>query len=321
VRAPDGDCPAFALIGVAGYIARRHLEAIRDVGGTLIACHDITDSVGILDSYFPDARFFTSGAAFEGFLSQPRNRPDYLVVCTPNDLHAAHATLGVRLGADVILEKPPALNTSELDSLIALQAASGHAIHPVLQLRYHDGLCQFRDLMARRDPSLPAAVTVRYVTRRGAWFGVSWKGDPARSGSIIFNIGIHLFDALTWALGSQAEIAHARIAPTGDHADGRLRFGAVTVDWTLSTRASDLPAGTPAQAARNIALDGQLACDFSDYSALHTVLYQEVVAGRGPRIEDATAATRLAEQIRAAASQHAPPLPEPRASTGRLASR
>jgi UDP-N-acetyl-2-amino-2-deoxyglucuronate dehydrogenase len=321
VRAPDGNRPAFALIGVAGYIARRHLDAIRDAGGTLTACHDITDSVGILDSYFPDARFFTSGTAFEEFLSEPGNRPDYLVVCTPNDLHAAHASLGVRLGAHVIMEKPPALSTSELDSLIALQAASGHTIHPVLQLRYHDGLRQFRDLMARRDPARPAAVTVRYVTRRGAWFGVSWKGDPARSGSIIFNIGIHLFDALTWALGSQAEIAHARIAPTGDHADGRLRFGAVTVDWTLSTRASDLPAGTPAQAARNIALDGQLACDFSDYSALHTVLYQEVVAGRGPRIEDATAATRLAEQIRAAASQHAPPLPEPRASTGRLASR
>lgn len=321
MRAADGNRPAFALIGVAGYIARRHLEAIRDVGGTLTACHDITDSVGILDSYFPDARFFTSGTAFEDFLSQPGNTPGYLVVCTPNDLHAAHAALGVKLGADVIVEKPPALSTAELDSLIALQAASGHAIHPVLQLRYHDGLRRFRDLMTRRDPVRPAAVTVRYVTRRGAWFGASWKGDPARSGSIIFNIGIHLLDALTWALGPEAEIVHARIAPGGDHADGRLRFGAVTVDWTLSTRASDLPAGTNAQAARYIALDGQPACDFSDYSALHTALYQEVIAGRGPRIEDATAATRLAEQIRAAASQQVPPLPEPRAGASRLASR
>jgi UDP-N-acetyl-2-amino-2-deoxyglucuronate dehydrogenase len=321
VRTSDGNRPAFALIGVAGYIARRHLEAIRDVGGTLTACHDITDSVGILDSYFPDARFFTSAAAFEDFLSQPGTRPDYLVICTPNDLHAAHATLGMRLGADVIVEKPPALSTSELESLIALQAASEHAIHPVLQLRHHDGRRRFRDLMANRDPARPAAVTVRYVTRRGAWFGVSWKGVPARSGSIIFNIGIHLFDALTWALGPEAEIVHARIAPGGDHADGRLRFGAVTADWTLSTRASDLPANTPAQAARYLALDGQLACDFSDYSALHTVLYQEVIAGRGPRIEDATAATRLAEQIRAAASHQAPRLPEPRASADRIASR
>ena len=141
-------------------------------------------------------------------------------------------------------------------------------------------------------------VTVRYITRRGQWFGISWKGDPARSGTIVFNIGIHRFDALTWALGSEAEIGHAHIAPTGDHADGRLRFGAVTVDWTLSTPASDLPAGTPAQAARYIALDGQLACDFSDYSALHTFLYQEVIAGRGPRIEDATATTRLFHRFR-----------------------
>ena len=321
MRATDGNRPAFALIGVAGYIARRHLEAIRDVGGTLTACHDITDSVGILDSYFPDAWFFTSGTAFQDFLSQPGNRPDYLVVCTPNDLHAAHATLGIRLGADVIVEKPPALSVGELESLIALQAASGHAFHPVLQLRYHDGLRQFRDLMARRDPSCPAAVTVRYVTRRGAWFGVSWKGDPTRSGSIIFNIGIHLFDALTWALGPEVEIVYARVAPTGDHADGCLRFGAVTVDWTLSTRASDLPAGRPTQAARYIALDGQPACDFSDYSALHTVLYQEVVAGRGPRIEDATAATRLAEQIRAAASPQVPASPGPQPTAGRLASR
>jgi UDP-N-acetyl-2-amino-2-deoxyglucuronate dehydrogenase len=320
VRAADGNRPAFALIGVAGYIARRHLEAIRDVGGTLIACHDITDSVGILDSYFPDARFFTSGTAFVDCLSQPGNRPDYLVVCTPNDLHAAHATLGVRLGADVIVEKPPALSTGELQSLIALQAASGHAIHPVLQLRHHDGLRQFRDLITRRDPARPAAVTVRYVTSRGQWFGVSWKGDPARSGSIIFNIGIHLLDALTWALGPEAEIVRARIAPDGDQAEGRLRFGAVTVDWTLSTRASDLPASTPAQAARYITLDGQLACDFSDYSALHTVLYQEITAGRGPRIEDATAATRLAEQIRTAATRQAPPLPGPRSSAARLAS-
>jgi UDP-N-acetyl-2-amino-2-deoxyglucuronate dehydrogenase len=164
-------------------------------------------------------------------------------------------------------------------------------------------------------------VAVRYVTRRGAWFGVSWKGDPARSGSIIFNIGIHLLDALTWALGPEAEIVHARIAPAGDHAGGRLRFGAVTVDWMLSTRASDLPAGAHAPAARYIALDGRLACDFSDYSALHTVLYQEVIAGRGPRIEDATAATRLAGQIRAAATRQGPPLPGPRATAGWLASR
>jgi UDP-N-acetyl-2-amino-2-deoxyglucuronate dehydrogenase len=290
--------PTFALIGIAGYIARRHLETIREVGGTLIACHDITDSVGILDSYFPEARFFTDGAQFEDFLSHPGSRPDYFVVCTPNDLHAEHAALGLRVGADVILEKPPALSSHELDTLTALQGESGHAIHPVLQLRYHDGLRRFRKLMEWRDAERPVKVTVRYITRRGQWFGISWKGDPARSGTIIFNIGIHLLDGLTWAIGAAPEIIRAHAEPAGDHAEGRLQFGTVTVDWTLSTRETDLPSGTPASAARYIAVDGDIICDFSDYSRLHSAVYQEIIAGRGHRIEDAASAVQLAERVR-----------------------
>lgn len=291
-------CPTFALIGVAGYVARRHLEAIREAGGTLTACHDITDSVGILDSYFPDARFFTDGARFEDFLSQPGGRPDYFVVCTPNDLHASHTALGLRVGADVILEKPPALSGRELGALTALQAESGRVIHPVLQLRYHDGLRRFKKLMEWRDPARPVEVTVRYVSRRGQWFGISWKGDPARSGTIIFNIGIHLLDGLAWAVGSAPEVIRASAGPAGDHAEGKLQFGTVTVDWTLSTREADLPAGSQVDAARYIAVDGDIICDFSDYSRLHTVVYQEIIAGRGHRIEDAAVAVKLAERVR-----------------------
>lgn len=292
--------PTFALIGVAGYIARRHLDAIRDIGGTLVACHDITDSVGILDSYFPRARFFTDATEFEGFLIGQGGRPDYFVVCTPNDLHAAHAALGLRVGADVILEKPPALSSQELDALAALQFRSGRSIHPVLQLRYHDGLARFRKLMGWRDPTRPVTVAVRYVTRRGLWFGASWKGDPARSGTIIFNIGIHLLDGLTWALGDDPDILRAHVGVGGDYAEGSLRFGAVTVDWTLSTREGDLPEGARAGASRYMAVDGDVICDFSDYSRLHTVVYREVIAGRGHRIEDAASAVRLAGRIRAA---------------------
>jgi UDP-N-acetyl-2-amino-2-deoxyglucuronate dehydrogenase len=296
----------FALIGAAGYIARRHLQAMRDVDGTLIACHDITDSVGILDTYFPEARFFTSGAEFADFLSRPCNRPDYFVVCTPNDLHADHAALGLRIGADVILEKPPALSLEELEALTFLQVQSGHCIHPVLQLRYHDGLGRFRKLMEWREPSRPVPVTVRYVTRRGSWFGASWKGDPDRSGTIIFNIGIHLFDGLTWAIGLTPEIIRAHIEPAGDYAEGILRFGTVTVDWMLSTRASDLPPNASGGAARYIAVDGDLVCDFSDYSRLHTVVYREIIAGRGHRIEDAAAAISLAERLRNALQDRLP---------------
>jgi UDP-N-acetyl-2-amino-2-deoxyglucuronate dehydrogenase len=296
----------FAVIGVAGYIARRHLAAIRDVGGTLIACHDITDSVGILDSYFPDARFFRDGAEFEDFLSEARNRPDYFVVCTPNDLYAAHAALGLRIGADVVLEKPPTLSSQELEALAVLQAESGHAIHPVLQLRYHDGLLRFRKLMEWRDPARPVTVTVRYVTRRGPWFGISWKGDPVRSGTIVFNIGIHLLDGLAWAMGAAPEVIRAHAEPGGDYAEGRLQFGAVAVDWMLSTREVDLPAGTRAGASRYIAVDGDIVCDFSDYSRLHTVVYQEIIAGRGHRIEDAADAVRLAERVREMAERELP---------------
>jgi len=298
--------PTFALIGVAGYIARRHLEAIREVGGTLIACHDITDSVGILDSYFPDARFFTDGEQFEGFLSEPGSRPDYFVVCTPNDLHADHTALGLRVGADVILEKPPALSGQEVEALAALQAESGHAIHPVLQLRYHDGLRRFKKLMEWRDAGRPVEVTVRYIARRGQWFGISWKGDPARSGTIIFNIGIHLLDGLTWAIGAAPEVIRVHADPAGDHAEGRLRFGIVTVDWTLSTREADLPAGTSAGAVRYIAVDGDIICDFSDYSRLHSIVYQEIIAGRGHRIEDAADAVKLAERVRQMAETELP---------------
>jgi UDP-N-acetyl-2-amino-2-deoxyglucuronate dehydrogenase len=203
----------------------------------------------------------------------------------------------------VILEKPPALSGQELEALTALQAESGHAIHPVPQLRYHDGLLRFRKLMEWRDPARPVTVTVRYVSRRGQWFGVSWKGDPARSGIIIFNIGIHLLDGLTWAIGAAPEVIRAHVDATGDYAEGRLQFGLVTVDWTLSTREGDLPTGTRAGAARYIAVEDDVVCDFSDYSRLHTVVYQEIIAGRGHRIEDASGGVALAERVREEAAR------------------
>ena len=301
--------PTFALMGAAGYIARRHMEAIRDVGGTLTACHDIADSVGILDTYAPGARFFTYGREFEDHLSY--HRPDYLVVCTPNDLHEAHAALGVRLGCDVILEKPAALSGDGIDALITLQARTRRVVHPVLQMRYHQGLASFHDLMRARDPGGPARVTVRYVTRRGPWFATSWKGDPRRSGTIMLNIGIHLFDALAWALGPAMDIPAASIAATGDYAEGSITFAAAVVDWTLSTRAADLPDGTDTGAARQIWVDGEPVCDFSGGAGLHTAMYREILAGDGHTIEDAADGVRLAERVRRAALSR-PGVPPPR---------
>jgi UDP-N-acetyl-2-amino-2-deoxyglucuronate dehydrogenase len=291
--------PTFALIGTAGYIARRHITAIRDVGGVLAACHGSTDSAGIIDIYFPEARFFAYRKEFENFLAY--NTPDYLVVCTPNDLHERHASLGVRLGSDVIVEEPPTLSSQGIDALSALEASSGHAIHPVLQMRYHDGLRRFKEEIARRGPARATAVTVQYVTRRGPWFETSRKGNARRSGSILFNLGIHLFDGLTWALGPASEVVRAFVDPAGSFTDGIVRFGAVTVDWTLSTRGVDLPPDAETGATRRIWIDGQPVCDFSGHPGLHTVVYREIIAGRGHRIGDVRDAIRLAERIRDAA--------------------
>jgi UDP-N-acetyl-2-amino-2-deoxyglucuronate dehydrogenase len=284
--------PTFALIGAAGYAARRHIEAIRDIGGVLVACHDIADSAGAPDSYFPGARFFSYGREFRNFLT--RNTPDYFVVCTPNDLHEAHASMGIRLGSDVIVEKTPTLSSRGIDALSALEARYGHAVHPVLQMRHHDGLRRFKDVMAQRDPARPTAVIVRYVTHRGLWSGDSWHGDARRGGSILFNVGIPLFDGLIWALGPAPEVVRAIADPAGSFADGTLRFGTVTVDWTLSAHADPPPdAGT----TRRIWVDGQRVCDFSDQSGLHTIMYREIIAGRGRRTGDVRDAVRLVERI------------------------
>jgi UDP-N-acetyl-2-amino-2-deoxyglucuronate dehydrogenase len=296
--------PTFALIGAAGYVARRHMAAIRDIGGVLVACHDIADSAGTPDGYFPEAPFFAYGREFRNFLT--RNVPDYFVVCTPNDLHEAHASIGVRLGSDVIVEKTPTLSSRGIDALSALEVRSGHAVHPVLQMRHHNGLRRFKDVMARRDSARPAAVTVRYVTHRELWSEASWQGDARRGGSILFNAGIPLFDGLTWALGPVSEVVRAIADPAGSFADGTLRFGAVTVDWTLSTHAGLPPdAGT----ARRIWIDGQPVCDFSDQSGLHTVMYREIIAGRGHRIGDVRDAVRLVERICDVAWQGSPAFP------------
>jgi UDP-N-acetyl-2-amino-2-deoxyglucuronate dehydrogenase len=291
--------PTFALMGAVGYIARRHIEAIRDVGGVLVACHDIADSAGILDIYFPEAPFFTYGREFENFLV--RNTPDYFVVCTANGLHEMHASLGVRLGSDVIAEEPPTLSSQGIDTLSALEARSGHAIHPVLPMRYHEGLRRFKEEMARRDPARATAVTVQHITRRGAWLETSRKGAAHRGGSILFNTGIHLFDGLTWAFGPASEVVRAFADPVGNFAEGTLRFGAVTVDWTLSTRGVDLPPDAETGATRRIWVDGQPACDLSGHSGLHAAMYREIIAGRGHRIGDVRDAVRLAERIRDAA--------------------
>lgn len=313
----DRKAPRFALIGAAGFVARRHLDAIKAVGGTLVAACDVSDSVGVLDSFFPRTRFFLSQDEFAEFLSVPDNRVDYVSVCTPSDLHEEHCALALNAGANVILEKPPVLDPGGIGRLATLERRAGKRVHPVLQLRYHPEIETFRAEVARR-PGPRLDIVTRYVARRGPWYHVSWKGDALRSGTIVYNFGIHLFDVLTWIFGPAMEPVTAWMDEDGTRAGGTIDFADATAHWTLSSLAEDLPdGGTETYGWRQFLVDGQVVADFSgDYSGLHRKVYEEVVAGRGHRIADAYDATVLTDQIlRAAAEVGDPSIPMPSAAS------
>jgi UDP-N-acetyl-2-amino-2-deoxyglucuronate dehydrogenase len=302
--------PRFALIGAAGFVARRHLDAMRSVGGLLVAAHDINDSVGIMDSYYPTAAFFLNGDEFAAFLAQPENRVDYLAVCTPSDLHEEHSHLAFAAGADAIVEKPPVLEPAGIERLQAAEKEFGAVVHPVLQLRYHPEIHAFRQAVQRRlRPGRCLEIAASYVTRRGPWYQRSWKNDPQRSGTIVYNLGIHLFDVLTWTFGAPvAPAQEAWIAPDGTHAGGTIHFADAAVRWLLSIRSADHADGS--SACRQILIDDEIVADFSaDYANLHRALYRDVIAGRGHRIGDAYEPTVLAHNIVQAALGH--PLPRP----------
>jgi UDP-N-acetyl-2-amino-2-deoxyglucuronate dehydrogenase len=304
-------------MGAAGFVARRHLDAIRAVGGTLVAACDVSDSVGVLDSFFPHAMFFLDQDEFAAFLSVPRNRVDYVAVCTPSDLHEEHCGLALSLGADVILEKPPVLNPGGIGRLASLERRSGAVVHPVLQLRYHPEIDAFRSEVLRHAGRHPEIVA-RYVARRGQWYHASWKGDALRSGTIVYNFGIHLFDVLAWIFGQAVEPVTAWMDVQGTQAGGTIEFAGATARWTLSSRAEDLPdGGARTYGWRQFLVGDQVVADFSgDYSGLHRKVYEEIVAGRGHRIADAYDATVLTEQIlRATAKSDQPSIPLPSAAS------
>ncbi len=277
----------FAVVGVGGFVAAGHLVANASVGGEVVAAHDVRDSVGILDRHFPDAAFFLDPAAFATFLAGGRGRLDYVSICSPSDLHEEHCRLACRLGADVICEKPLTLEAAGLDRLARLQQETGRAIHPVLQLRYHEQVPGLRAAVrAARARGRYVDVDATYITRRGPWYAVSWKGDAARSGGILFHLGVHVFDLVAMLFGpvSRAEAAEVTaLAP--DFATGALRDPGARVRWLLSPRAEGLPTHVRAagrRALRTFAVDGEVVIDYSsNYGHLHPVMYGEIVQGRG----------------------------------------
>jgi UDP-N-acetyl-2-amino-2-deoxyglucuronate dehydrogenase len=295
----------FALTGVGGYVAPRHLKAIRDTGNRLVAAVDPKDNVGVLDQYTFDARFFTEIERFDRHVEKLRRGPDegrvhYLSVCSPNYLHDAHCRLGLRIGADVICEKPLVINPWNLDTLAELEEETEQRIYTVLQLRMHERLCALRDQLAREGTGRKHEVVLTYITARGPWYDVSWKGVVEKSGGIPTNIGIHFFDLLLWLFGDVEDARVHLSAPR--RMAGSIELARARVRWFLSVDVRDLP--FPAQPGkttfRSIEVDGE-ELEFSEgFADLHTRVYEQILAGKGLGVREARASIELAHRLRTA---------------------
>lgn len=289
----------FALTGLAGYIAPRHLQAIRDTGHRLVAAVDPHDSVGVIDAYFPDAAFFTEVERFDRHLELLRRTDDavdVVSVCSPNHLHDAHIRLALRVGADALCEKPLVLNPWNLDQLEEIEAESGRRVWTVLQLRVHPALVALRDRLAAENRRRHVRLT--YVTSRGTWYGYSWKGDAKKSGGVATNIGVHFFDLLQWLFGPVTR--HDVHLNDEMKAGGVMELPGADVEWFLSIDARDLPADRPdgQTTHRSITVDGEEIEFSGGFRDLHTVVYEETLAGRGFGIADARPSIELVHQIR-----------------------
>jgi UDP-N-acetyl-2-amino-2-deoxyglucuronate dehydrogenase len=294
----------FAIIGAAGYIAPRHLKAIRDTGNKLIAAVDPHDSVGLLDQYSFDTRFFTEIERFDRHLEKLRrgpeeNRVHYVTVCSPNYLHDAHCRLAMRVGADVICEKPLVINPWNLDALAELEDETKHKINTILQLRVHPSLLQLREQLLAARTSRQHDVILTYVTSRGAWYHSSWKGNNEKSGGVATNIGVHFFDLLQWLFGTYSDCRVFHSDP--QRMAGFIELEHARVRWFLSVDSNDLPfKGEPGKKStyRSITVDGQ-EIEFSEgFADLHTRVYEHTLAGNGFGIEDARPSIQLTYAIR-----------------------
>lgn len=292
------------MFGAGGFVAPRHLEAIKATGNRLVAACDPSDSVGILDQYFLDAKFFTEVERFDRHLEKLRRRPsgervDYVSVCTPNYLHDAHVRLALRIGANAICEKPLVINPWNLDQLAELEAESSGRVHTVLQLRHSAPLIELKQKVA--DQSSRADVVLTYITRRGPWYGISWKGDELKSGGLPTNVGIHFFDLLLWLFGAEQRSEVHLSEP--DRWAGFIELKSADVRWYLSTRPADLPEATVEQGAaafRSLAIDGEEVEFSPKFRDLHTLVYRATIEGNGHGIEDARPSVELAYRIRTA---------------------
>lgn len=294
----------FALIGCGGYVAPRHMKAIKDSGNVLVAAVDPFDSVGVLDQYFTNVRFFTEFERFDRHIDKLRrknegNEVHYVSICSPNYLHDAHARFALRIGSDAICEKPVVLNPWNIDALQELEAESEGRIYTVLQLRVHPSIVKLKTELEKEQSTTKKEVVLTYITSRGPWYLQSWKGQVEKSGGLATNIGIHFFDMLLWLFGKveHKEVHHDSPLKTG----GYLDLERANVKWYLSIDRNDLPKEAIEKnqpTFRSITIDGKELEFSGGFTDLHTVVYQNVLKGKGFSLDDAKPSITLAHDIR-----------------------
>ncbi len=294
----------FALIGAAGYVAPRHMKAIKDSGNNLVAAFDPFDSVGIIDSYFPETDFFTEFERFDRHLEKLRRKGtpiDYVSICSPNYLHDAHIRFGLRIGANVICEKPIVLNPWNVNALAELEADYAGKIYNILQLRLHPSVIALKEKIDNGPKNEVYDIDLQYYTSRGKWYHQSWKGEVSKSGGIATNIGVHFFDMLLWIFG---DVIENEVHEHGkSKASGFLRLKKARVNWVLSVDYDNIPASikaTNARTYRSLKI-GEEEFEFSGgFTELHTHSYQHILDGKGFEIRDAEKAIQLVHEIREA---------------------
>lgn len=292
----------FALIGAAGYIAPRHLKAIADTGNDLVAAYDRFDSVGRLDSSFPDCSFFTENEQFDRYCSKRMHSDDplhWVSICTPNYTHDAFIRYGLRLGCDVICEKPVVLNPYNIDALMEVEKETGHKAYNILQLRLHDSIAALKKKVDEGPKDKIYDVDLTYITSRGKWYYASWKGDVHKSGGVATNIGVHFYDMLQWIFGPvKQNIVHVM---SFDRVAGYLELEKARVRYFLSINADNLPENAvqgEKKTYRTLSIDGDEFEFSKGFTELHTESYKKILNGEGFRISEARPCIEIVSDIR-----------------------
>jgi UDP-N-acetyl-2-amino-2-deoxyglucuronate dehydrogenase len=307
----------FALIGAAGYIAPRHLKAIKETSNQLIAATDPHDSVGVLDQYFNDVSFFTEFERFDRHLEKIKridgnHKVDYISICSPNHLHDAHIRFSLRIGADAICEKPIVINPWNLDALEEIENETGKRVFTVLQLRVHDSIIKLQNKLLNSNNFSKHNVVLTYITARGPWYHFSWKGNIEKSGGVSTNIGVHLFDMLTWLFGEEV---HSEVhISQSDRMSGFMELKNANVSWFLSTDRNDIPneyLSSGGKTYRSISIDNEEINFTHGFENLHTQVYKNILNGGGYGIADARESIKMVYNSRKAKINEKPKVIHP----------